>query len=269
LSATFTGPSAVSRIVIHAPSGSLLDTSALPRCRASDEDLRAQGAAACPPRTRVGGGTVAVDGGPPAGYTLNVFNGDGVQLVVAESSSPRVIAVGRTTIDGETYSVGLPTFPGQSAITNLRLSTDRIVRRGVAYARTPRACPQSGHWTFGLGFAYRDGATETLESQSPCRSAPPPPPPPSSGQPRIRIHGVPRGCASRRFVARIQITDRLRLVRAALLLDGRRLSAGARKIIDKTIDVPRLAAGRHRLTVTARDSEGRHNARTARFRVCG
>ena len=96
----------------------------------------------------------------------------------------------------------------------------------------PATCPDLGRWTFGLGFGYRDGFSEDLESFSPCRSGTPPPPPPTShGQPRIRIHGVPRDCVSRRFVARIQITDRLPLGLKDWILDraGHQLAAVALK----------------------------------------
>src|SRR5688572_18988874 len=48
-------PYAVSRILQTLHRGTRIDTSVPPRCEASDQELMAQGEAACPPDTRVGG----------------------------------------------------------------------------------------------------------------------------------------------------------------------------------------------------------------------
>jgi Tol biopolymer transport system component len=109
----------------------------------------------------------------------------------------------------------------------------------------------------------------------------PPPPPPSSPPPHttagdatpptISIAGV-RGrsgsCTARDFRVRVRIRDGSRLHYSRLFLDGRRKLSTRRKIFSVWIRASRLRSGRHRITVTARDTAGNRRARSLRFSRC-
>ena len=62
-------PPAVRRVVTVLPRGARYDTSVPGACTATDAELIAQGGAACPPESAIGGGVVTVDTGVagPAG----------------------------------------------------------------------------------------------------------------------------------------------------------------------------------------------------------
>jgi hypothetical protein len=75
-------------------------------------------------------------------------------------------------------------------------------------------------------------------------------------------------CASRSFLARVRIGERSPLRRAALYVDGRFALDTKRKAFRRRVRAGRLHAGRHRLTVIARDSSGNRGRTTLHFRRC-
>jgi hypothetical protein len=117
-----------------------------------------------------------------------------------------------------------------------------------------------------IDFTYRDGTRQTVMNGSPCS--------PGSSQsidrspPRIAIRGLPRGCASRGFRLRIRIGDRSRLRGAQVRLDGRLVRTTKRKRLRLRVPARTLRAGRHRVTVVARDSPGNRARKSVRFRRC-
>src|SRR5689334_12551531 len=82
-------PSPIRKVVIAAPAGTRFDTKAVPPCKASDDELMAQGSGACPAESKIGAGTLTADTGfgPPAdpvNADLTLFNtGDAVLEVVS------------------------------------------------------------------------------------------------------------------------------------------------------------------------------------------
>jgi hypothetical protein len=263
----------------------VLDPTVLPVCEASDADLYAQGAAACPPESRLGGGKIVSDNGGPGlpfprliENDVHLFNGGDHTLGVADSTNAPLIPgltrlVTRSPVRGDppTTTFELPPFPGgppdgYTALKSIRLSGPAIVRGGRAGARTPPVCPESGYWTLVQTFTYRDGVSEQVESRSPCS-------PPGGGDdstpPRVRIRGVPRTCASRGFTLRVRIVEPSSLRDAVLYVDGRRLHATTRKRFRKRVRVSRLRPGAHRLAIVARDSAGNRGRARRRFRRCG
>src|SRR3954453_21025455 len=111
-------PAPLRSAVIHGPQGLVFDTGTLRECAASDEELRARGADACPGDTRLTVGSFsAVTGlGPPfdplAGDN-HVFNGRRqlieVITVPGGTASP---AFDRLTIDGPTLTAHPPHAAG-------------------------------------------------------------------------------------------------------------------------------------------------------------
>lgn len=176
-------PYSVAEWIITLPEGTKLDDQAIPQCMASDAELYLEGADACPAASRVGGGTLITDIGSPAGLprngdnTVTQFNGNHQYIAYAETQTPPTRAVSRTTIDGETLTSPIPTFPGfpppdpYLAFSSVRLSGPAIVNGGRATARTPTSCPPSGYWTTSLTFIYHDGVSQTVTSNSPCQPA--------------------------------------------------------------------------------------------------
>lgn len=178
-------PSPVRKIVISLPRGTKIDTSVPARCKASDEQLMADGDAACPPRSRIGAGKVtAVTGfGPPADpvkLDVTVFNvANGLILLAKPEGSDQTAAVTRGTITGgrtittevEPVAGGPP--DGQTSLKTVELTTNRIVRRRggkrVAYSTTPKRCPANGRLITRAVFTYADGVVDRQRSAVACR----------------------------------------------------------------------------------------------------
>jgi hypothetical protein len=67
----------------------------------------------------------------------------------------------------------------------------------------------------------------------------------------------------------VRIGERSPVRRVALYLDGRLVHSTTHRIFRRPIRAGRLRAGRHRLTVIARDSSGNRGRVTLRVRRCG
>src|SRR5919109_4275627 len=100
-------PYAVDTIVIQLPPGSRFDFSALPQCKASDAELLVQGAAGCPPESKVNSGEVLSDTGSPGGFprfvhtrTVN-FNNEGELVGIGDAQEVPFRSVLRSKIKGE------------------------------------------------------------------------------------------------------------------------------------------------------------------------
>jgi hypothetical protein len=173
-------PPAVRTVIIKIAPGTRIDTSVPARCHASDAELQAGGDAACPPKSKIGSGTVttSVLGGPPSTADISVFNvANGVIQLV--KFGPFGAAVVRSQFRDGTFRTQIPTCltggqpPSGCPFDEAVLLASRIVIRkivvdGRAYATTPRTCPATG-WRTKLTFRYGDGAVESVVSTSPCR----------------------------------------------------------------------------------------------------
>jgi hypothetical protein len=246
-------------------------------------------------------GRLDTDTGSPGGFPryvendLTTFNGgDGELVTLAESKgSPQTRVVGRSRIRGSTLTTDISPVPGNpppdpfTAYRRLTLAGSPMTKAGSAYLTTPPTCPPSGAWTFTMTLTYRDGVEQTATARTPCRragepafAAPGPEPPPGNEDdppfaepratrpPRVRVSGVPRRCVRGSFVLRVRATAEARLRHVVVELDGRRIRVARRGTFRVRVRVARLARGRHRLDVTARDRAGDLGAATARFRRC-
>jgi hypothetical protein len=96
--------------------------------------------------------------------------------------------------------------------------------------------------------------------------------PPKSGgnagaPPKITLRGIPKHCVSRAFTARIGIrSNRLRNVKVRS--DGHLLASRNSKKLKVRVRVGEREAGRHRLSVVARDASNRTKTKNAGFRIC-
>ena len=169
-------PSPIRKIVLQAPKGTRFDSKALPRCYASDEELRAYGDAACPAASRLGSGTLtAMTGLPgPAGTVVTdvtIYNtATGNVELVKEASSGKPVATDRFRIQGRTWTANPPSTPGgppdgRTAVRRI----DFTYAPKARWAITPRGCPPSRSWRSGGAFTYADGVTARVPDRTPCR----------------------------------------------------------------------------------------------------
>jgi hypothetical protein len=274
-------PHAFSHLHVELAEGARFDTTAIPQCKASDSELMAAGESACPADTKVATDETLIDSGfPGPGRYFNIdfvfFNNQDelILLATVREGGTRVVLrgqVGKNTIDVEVPTPLPGTPPDGGAAKNQRglwmpLSSVRDGKQ-VNYLTTPPTCPERGFWINRVTYTYRDGVEQTAESKSPC-TRPAEPPAGDDRAPRIRAAGIPRGCATRAFRARVRIADASRLRSARVRLGGRTVASSSRKRFGVRIPVRRMRAGRHAIRVTAVDATGNRGKRSFRFRRC-
>ncbi len=173
-------PPAVRKVVTILPRGARFDTSAPELCTASDAELMAQGGAACPAGSAIGGGVVTVDTGfsGEARYItadVEFFNNDDEFIYVntVRGSGARTIIRAaverRQTITDAGMLPGTP--PDGGAIDTVDVRVENVSNDGRNYITTPRVCrgrKSDPHWTTRVQFTYADGVTQTVPTQTPC-----------------------------------------------------------------------------------------------------
>jgi hypothetical protein len=274
-------PHAFSHLHLELAEGARFDTSALPHCEASDAELIAAGASACPPESKVGKDETVLDtgfSGPGRYFTIDFafFNNKDelILLATVRENGARVVVRGR--IGENTLDIENPLVPGTppegAAAKSQRGQFDprSTVRDGrqLNYLTTPPTCPKSGLWVNRITYTYRDGIKQTAESESPCKRPGGPAAADDRG-PRIHGAGIPRRCATREFHARFRIVDASGLRSARVMLDQRTIASSRHKRLRARIPVRNLRAGRHTIGVTAIDAAGNSSERSFRFRRCG
>jgi hypothetical protein len=173
-------PPAVRQVVTMLPRGAHYDTSVPEQCTASDAELMAQGGAACPHGSAIGGGVVTVDTGFPGDeryitadveffnnadefiYVNTVRGTDARTLIRAEVEHDR-------TITDAGMLPGAP--PDGGSIDTVDVHIDNVSYGGRNYITTPHVCRGrrgDRHWTTRVAFTYADGVTQTVPTHTPC-----------------------------------------------------------------------------------------------------
>jgi len=184
-------PPYMRRMVFFPPRGMRYDTSVPDRCSAPDAELEVMGPAACPPGSRLGGGTLEGLIFEPVAHAfvldhfkhpLEILNGANQQIILIKSEVYAVVR-GRIRPDGS-LDFDLPAcFPepptGQCLvhdyILQLRSSTflpaykKTVGGRVRSYATTPKSCPRTGYWRTTVRFWWAGGAVDSVASREPCR----------------------------------------------------------------------------------------------------
>ena len=177
-------PPAVRKVVTILPRGARYDAAAPGSCTASDAELMAEGGAACPPDSAVGGGVTTVDTGAPGPnrfVTADVefFNnqtdpgGEFIYVNTIRGTTARTVIRADVTRRRTITEVGmLPgTPPDGGAIDTANLTVKAATTDpGSRYITTPRRCPASGRWTTRLIFTYADGVSQRTKTQTPCKA---------------------------------------------------------------------------------------------------
>jgi hypothetical protein len=175
-------PPAVRRVITALPRGARYDTSAPGLCTASDAELMAQGSAACPADSAIGGGVVTVDtggAGPTRTVTadveffnnadefiyLNTIRGGGARTVIRADVTRR-----KTITVVDPPLPGTPPDGGAIDQVDVRVKGVSTLRDGVrhSYITTPRRCPERGYWTTAVRFVYADGVAQTVKNKVRC-----------------------------------------------------------------------------------------------------
>lgn len=178
-------PPAVSRVATRLPRGARYDASVPESCTASDAELMADGAAACPPGSAIGGGVVTVDTGlpEPARFVtadVEFFNnaedaaGEFIYLNTVRGTGARTVIRAdvrrRRTITRSGMLPGTP--PDGGAIDTVNVTVDAVSREvdGAIhnYITTPRRCPARGSWATRVHFTYPDDVSQTVRDHTPC-----------------------------------------------------------------------------------------------------
>jgi len=169
-------PKAVTKMEFVGHPGTKFDTSALPQCRASDEDIANLSVRACPRSSKIG--TVKGQGlivtGNPFNTIATLFNARRKIIVIVRLvDDRRLITYFRDDVKGGSVAVNLK-IPGGVALTKFEAHVPRHFRRYKgkrrAYLRTPATCPPSGVWTTKTIFTYRDGSTQQSAVTTPCKA---------------------------------------------------------------------------------------------------
>ena len=259
-------PPALTAGAFDLPAGTVLDTTAVPACEATDEEFRARGRDACPPETKVGAGfLVAVTGtgppGDPVHTDVTVFNGPGELIEVVTFKGTNAFAgLDRLSVDGRTLTAHPPPTPGgppdgRTTIREVRIELPaRVGADGRPYLRTPPSCPPDGQWRGEGRFAFADGSTATVPTAQPCRAAAAPdarPLPATATPPRARL-GLRvltrRLVARRRSRVRVEVTSAVSGCRSGVVVrvGRRRTTTGprGRGVLRVTVRRPGRVRGR-------------------------
>jgi hypothetical protein len=160
--------------------GARFHTGAPELCTASDLELMALGAAACPAGSVVGHGELALDTGIPGARALAaeitfLNNTDQLIFLAGIPGVPARLVIrasqrGREAISQAPFLPG--TLPDGAAIDTVSVDLDRITTPRGNYITTPRRCPRSRRWRHSTSFTYADGATETVTTSQRCKRPP-------------------------------------------------------------------------------------------------
>ena len=193
-------PPAVRRVVTELATGASYDTGAPELCTASDPELMAVGASACPEGSVVGEGVITVDTGFPGpnriitSDTTFLNNTDELIFLNTERQSRGRVVV-RSEVGERTVTSESPPLPGTppdgGAIDTVQIEEFQISREvdGVVrnYITTPESCPPRGFWVNSVHFTYFDGVTQVVETRSPCDPGGAAGPPSCRGRPATLV----------------------------------------------------------------------------------
>jgi hypothetical protein len=181
-------PPYMRRMVFYPPAGTRYDTSVPDRCTATDVQLEAQGAAACPTGSKIGSGhTNGIIFEPVANAftfttydnSLDILNNANEQIMVISSGGLGYTVVrGQMQPDGSVEFAAPTCFPVPPAgvpcardhVLQLgsQTSMPSYTRNGRAYWTTPPTCPKPHYWRTHVKFWWADGSIDDVETDQPC-----------------------------------------------------------------------------------------------------
>jgi hypothetical protein len=233
-------PPAVQHFHVQLPHGARFNWRAVPLCTATDAELMAQGASACPAGSNVGAEVFSFDtgvDGPNRLVTSDITflsNKDELIILTQErQSGTRVVVRGK--LGRETLDFDLDPLPGTPPDGGADKRED--AKYPVSpWLTTPPTCPSSGKWTFRVDYTFRNGEKVTRTSDAPCT------------RPRITFFHRQHG-RTMRVRSSTATTARLRIYRGGTRVYTRLvgLKAGLNRL-----QLPPLQKGVYRLTLGGR-----------------
>jgi hypothetical protein len=164
------------------PKGARIDESGAPTCTASDEQLKAQGGAACPDGSDLGPGQVSLMTG--LGAPVDPFLVDNewyhgphqiFGLFTPHNAPAPTLIVNRVKIVGASF-VATPNLPPgfpPNTKTVPKQSDQKIFKHvsstGASFLTTPPTCPRSRKWVAHATVTYDDGSVDRATSVTRCR----------------------------------------------------------------------------------------------------
>ena len=168
-------PPVVRRGVFRLAADTHINTRAVPRCSAADDEVQSLGLTACPAGSRIGSGEADVFLGKSGDATLVItaFNTRSGLLAVL-TLNEHVVRTIRARVRGSRVIVEFPRLPlaggFEAALTRFEL---RIRPAGTAerpLARTPHACPKNALWrTSYVAFYDEPLGRQRMRDASRCR----------------------------------------------------------------------------------------------------
>ena len=182
-------PPYMRRMTFYPPAGTRYDTSVPDRCTATDVQLEAQGAAACPAGSKIGSGdTRGIIFDPIANAVtftrfdnkLDILNNTNQQImVISNGGLGNAVVRGQMQPDGSVEFAAPTCFPvppsGVPCARDYVLQTGSttsmpsyVKKNGRAYWTTPATCPTDGLWRTHVKFWWADGSVDDVETDQPC-----------------------------------------------------------------------------------------------------
>lgn len=179
-------PPPLRRLVFDLPRGSRIDTTIVPRCTATDAELKLAGEGACPVSARIGAGaaTIKAMGLGTSTYKTVIYNAPNDMMELVKSGDS-VIAVAHTHIHGTRLDGPVPTCisggnpPDGCPFDQITLLANNLRVRAISvghgrgrrrYGTTPRTCPRrTRRWRARIAVHYADGAVDRLVTRGRCK----------------------------------------------------------------------------------------------------
>jgi hypothetical protein len=160
-------PQAVKKLRIAFPAGTQIDTAGMPRCLATDKQVKAKGTRVCPRNTRLGGGKSIATTGTLQIHADVVLINARRQIIVVVIVAKQVFAVYRDTVTRSTVTVNFA-LPAVISLLDLhvRIPVHQTGKR--VYLRTPAECPAAGSWSMTATSSYADGSMQTAPAPVAC-----------------------------------------------------------------------------------------------------
>lgn len=174
-------PPYMRKMTFYNEEGRRWNTSVPERCTASDLELAASGAAACPDDSRIGGGTADIlfMGSFPNTVEIDVFNNTREQIMLARSSGLTTVTRGLIRPDSSIEFASPTCFPSHAGcpVDNvLQVGSDvrfppytrRSGGKARSYMTTPAKCPKSRRWRSTVRLWWADGSDDRVVIRQPC-----------------------------------------------------------------------------------------------------
>jgi hypothetical protein len=176
-------PAAATDVLLTFNAGTKFNTNVPGVCKASDQQVKNQGAGACSQKSQIGTGTATANAFPlianPVYENITAFNAPGsIIFLLTPGTNPTTgqpdtsgqTLVLRGTLHGTTLDtpVNVPPVAGiPISLTSFVLNIGAVKKGKKAWATTPAKCT-GGKWTTKAKFTYADGTNLSVSSTSPC-----------------------------------------------------------------------------------------------------